>query len=562
MSRRALQLEGRRYRYGFLALQAGGAPRELADTLLEADWRRRRLDDFDLWTHPETQAQSFPNGGATFVFLGDVFSEAGRSLADWSASIGPDDDAALHEALDELSGRFALLVVAGGRLRVYHDAFGSRAVYYHAARPAGVASHAPLLAEAVGAGRDPEMASYIAHREFVRLPRKCLPGDGTLYTGIRGLIPNSYLEVETGELHRYWPREPIAPTDLDAFMDKATASVEALAGYVRGRYLPVFGVTGGADSRAAMAIFRMRDTPFETVTWSRKNLFSGETVIIDDMVRHLGVRHAYAAKPKEAEDIGRLAAENSGLYPPFRTLGPLRKRFKRRTDHVFVRGWGAEILRGFYNLHEAPMKALTAEDMTFAYSSPAWTDAAQKRTAERCFEGFAVRAGYGSLRLDGIDPNDLFYWEHRMGMWCPAALNGFDTLMPTLVAFNGRKLFTAAWGLPAEQRLSKELMLELARRGDPVLGAFPMALKPVKPERTRRAWEPRLGPPKPVKPERAHPPKEPRHGAPERRVAARTASAAPTAGSTGSLPSRLKHALQWRLRRLLRKLKSPAPRKR
>ena len=65
------------------------------------------------------------------------------------------DDEPLFELLDDLSGRFALLVVEQGRARVFNDPIGSRSVFYNDGAPFAVSSHAFVLAAALGAAEVP-----------------------------------------------------------------------------------------------------------------------------------------------------------------------------------------------------------------------------------------------------------------------------------------------------------------------------------------------------------------------------------------------------------------------
>ena len=72
-------------------------------------------------------------------------------------------------------------------------------------------------------------------------------------------------------------------------------------------------------------------------------------------------------------------------------------------------------------------------------------------------------------RAFGYEPSDLFYWEHRMGMWGACMLNEMDPAMPSLVGFGPRRLYAAAFGLPDTERFGKELQARLLERDDPEL---------------------------------------------------------------------------------------------
>jgi hypothetical protein len=120
-----------------------------------------------------------------------------------------------------------------------------------------------------------------------------------------------------------------------------------------------------------------------------------------------------------------------------------------------VRGYAAEIIRGYYNfrypnpraLRAHPVRrrlrgwteavrglapdarrgtigAITARDLLAAYNSSMKAPRPGEeytRLALATFEGFIERANYDERLIHlGFDPNDLCYWEHRMGMWAAA----------------------------------------------------------------------------------------------------------------------------------------------
>ena len=90
------------------------------------------------------------------------------------------------------------------------------------------------------------------------------------------------------------------------------------------------------------------------------------------------------------------------------------------------------------------------------------------------FEAFIDRADYAHEILTTYDPNDIFYWEHRMGMWGSAMLNEMDAALLSLVGFNSRPLYASAFGLPPEERFTKALLLAITARFNPKLADLPV----------------------------------------------------------------------------------------
>ena len=140
---------------------------------------------------------------------------------------------------------------------------------------------------------------------------------------------------------------------------------------------------------------------------------------------------------------------------------------------VFLRGYGGEILRGFYNRHNLELPERTASELTRLYltrrvKSPS---KAFQRFAVKSFEDYIERTQF-DCDLQGLDPLDLFYWEQRMGVWGATMLCEMDPAVRSMAGFNSRKMYEIAFGLPRDQRIGSELLLGLTRRYDPIFAAL------------------------------------------------------------------------------------------
>lgn len=464
------------YRFGFLLHRADRVRSGLDRQLEDWGWRRCPLGTFRLLTHPELPVSRLELGRWDAVALGEIWAEDGGSPAGRLSGVDADDDARLSIALDDLCGRFALVFHREGRIRVLHDALGSRAVYYHAAAPFAAASHPRLVAAAVGAEPCPETAAFMADPGYRARGNKYLPGDRTPFRDVLALTPNCLLDPDVG-VRRYWPLGRNAPTSVATFAAALDRHLDALADHVSGRFRPVFGLTGGVDSRTGIAAFRRRGVAFETATWRTDALDPKERGIVETLAGLLAVPH-HALRPRGGE-VGEMAAWEAGnMRSPQRVAAAMLRAFEGRRDLVFLRGWGGEVLRGYYQFKPGRMKALTAGEMTRLYmASP--MSAQSAAFARRCFEDFHVRTDSSRLAGLGYDPGDIFYWEHRLGTWAAAGNNELDPAMPTLILFNGRRLFATALGLPRRRRLTKRLLLDAVARYDPALAAVPLASVPL-----------------------------------------------------------------------------------
>ena len=228
------------------------------------------------------------------------------------------------------------------------------------------------------------------------------------------------------------------------------------AGTIRSSASP--GVT---DSRLVIAGFHKFGVRFETMTWQSTHLSAKEQDLIQKVIACVDAPHRYINSHIDPP-IERVAQHNSGGYrkPDDTTIGSVLI-LGNLPQTVFISGLGAEIMRGFFNLWPSAIHSLAPSEMARRYFNP--RGSVPKGTVEM-FEGYFRRGNYGKVKDWGFDPNDIFYWEHRMGMWKASVANEFDVATRSIPAFNSRVLFTAAFGLPPRQRLTKELLLTAIAR--------------------------------------------------------------------------------------------------
>jgi hypothetical protein len=204
---------------------------------------------------------------------------------------------------------------------------------------------------------------------------------------------------------------------------------------------------------------------------------------------YLDTTHVDLARLQDGGRIGRVARANGGGFRRSSTrAAALHTAFGDRPDTIFMRGWGAEVMSGFYNLWPTRMRELTPAEMARLFFAP--KGATPPSGTREFFEEYFIRGNYDGLDAFGYDPNDIFYWEHRMGMWGALSHNELDVAFGSLVCFNSRRLYETALGLPAEVRLTKRLLLGYIEGHDPALAAIPI---------DRPAPEPVARPARPLK---------------------------------------------------------------
>lgn len=462
------------YRNGFALLDGAATLRPLDG------WERRRLGRFVLHCHPDTECHAGSAGKTDGVLIGHAFDPerrvfaADRVLDDLLAAYGGEG---FYDLLDRLAGRFALIVRREGRTLAFHDAMGSRSVYY--ARSGGVvASHAEIVARHLGRDYRDFFIPFITSQGYRQRDVKYLPGHATPYEGVRQLTPNTVLTVEEGKVSRYWPRGPMGrpTTDAEAH-DRLLSHLEGLRGFLETRRLrPLIGLTAGSDSRSLFAALRSLD-PF-LFTWVRS---AEGTQTMDAEVAYASKAaslHGLAHKVYPLKTGVRLNEIDTALGYAFRRgtgylrgndnpwLHPLAREGFEYGGAMFVRGFGGEVLRGFYQSSSRKLNSTHPNQLANCYDVYAGS-----AITRQLFRDFKDDVDFSERRFYGRDINDMFYWEHRMGVWASSAMAEADLVTNSSVGYNSRNLYETFLALPWEARHARRAFESTARALAPALYA-------------------------------------------------------------------------------------------
>lgn len=475
------------FRFGFIAYAAADEPRgDSTWKVIIASWHRITIGGYRCRWHPEVALRVLPHDDGAIVIVGDIFAAGGRSVDEALAPIrcAPGTPSGLEslESLDDLSGRFALLLITPAGLVALHDAFGARSLFYKTDGAFALSSHAQLLAHALGIRRRADIALLLQSPLYLNRAVMYLPGNATVYEQVSALIPNHALHSSTRTQARDWPTARRSAGNLEAFTDCFLQYLHALTAFIRtsGR-VPVVGITGGIDSRLLIAGLAADGIDFRGVTWRGNYLQDSESDAVEAVWRGLNMTPVDLDPARfKPGAIARTGSRNAGNYrKASRLTEGMHRLFGGLPRAVFIRGYGGEILRGFYNVSGEPMAALTVPEMCRRYGYGAGLSAgAQAGRSPRsivlaCFDDYHAAAGFDGIDALGYDPNDLFYWEHRMGMWGSAMLNEMDAALYSIAGFNSRRLFAHAFGLPDAQRLTKNLLRTMVHQLQPWLARLP-----------------------------------------------------------------------------------------
>lgn len=469
---------------GFIVARAGATLPPALD-----GWPVQGLGGFRLHAHPDCPLWHRTGRGGAVIVAGHSYGVHG---GDREAALAAFAETGDEAALDRLAGRFvAMFAGPDGVVRLRNDPFGSRTVAIDLrGGPVCAASHPVLLAHALGRGRDPQMARLKAAKDLRRKVPLYLPGNGSLYDGIAHLLPNHDFLPERGRMARFWPRGPAQETSRETFLALVRDHFEHLSRAAQSEgWRLVHGATAGQDSRTVLAGLRASGRIEVCVTWTGSYLKPGEVPVIERVAELTGLPHDLVEpEPLSAADLSdqtlrAMAVAGAGVRGPSNLTAAMMRH--GGAGRIFLRGYGGEILRGFYNRgrHQHSQRGMAppalGSDPGQLFPQfytlnlrPAGATPVQDRflgQVSDAFEQMIARSDYSPGALHGLDLLDIFYWEHRMGIWGAMMLNEMDAALPSLVALNSRPMYEAALRLPREYRFGDALTQDMISTLDPAL---------------------------------------------------------------------------------------------
>lgn len=436
-------------------------------SVIKKNFISKSAGKFTLLYHPDSEIKDLSWGDSRAIIIGDIFDNRGGDVDDLIAQLLESRNFLPDLAKVDFGGRHAIIFIDSNGFSVINDPFGSRSVHYTRSGIDAISSHAVLLAELLSANKGPKTTSYMNSDDFQNQKVKYLPGNITPWHQIQRLTPNHIFSSHYRATARYWPAMERSKADETELFEVLDQAFDALTSYVSKKYQPILGITGGVDTRMIAAGFLKRNCDFTAVTWENFNFDKQERSVVDLICDRFSISHSYinSKQPMHNSDLLSACAAIAGgdLHPYAKrpilmSNAPLQAPFAKKQS-AFIIGYGGEILRAFYGRKgRRDISELSANFMTSLYSYRPF-ESGNKEFVMSKFREFRQEAHQDAKSLKGYPPHDIFYWEHRMGMWGSGTLDTIDPVLPILVGINSRRVFEKALSLPEKSRLGKDLQM-------------------------------------------------------------------------------------------------------
>lgn len=416
-------------------------------------WRSRSVGDWTL-----SSSESLPVADLLGVdgvphgwLIGYVVSPDGEFLPkqlELPQGTGSGDADAFESLLYRCSGRFAAVLLAPEQKRAYLDAGGSLSLVYARERP--ICAATPLLVP--GATPDTALTGALG------MPESGLwyPSGLTPYRDVRRLLPSHYLDLETWQPVRHWPRNGLrieaTPSELVSELVERTRRTITAVAKAGPAYL---NLTAGRDTRMLLACARpvIKDLTMLSLARNARDLDAQVATILS---RRLDLTHLILGfRPPTEEDL-RLFSESVGHC----VAGEVRYYHRSSTQvdsrATLLGGLGGEVGRCFYwQRDDSEATRVTAE---------MWLERARLPAEDSILK--ETRAWLDGLPagLSAFDVLDLAYIEQRLGCWAGPQAWGLDGYVRgQLLPLCDRRSFECMLSLPAVYRRRQQLALDVVR---------------------------------------------------------------------------------------------------
>jgi hypothetical protein len=428
--------------------------------------RRHSLETLcvDVFDRLDTVAVLDATGRVVGLFLGTVIDPDAEEIVTASVrlGVGVDEATNLDELIEEhiyrYTGSFIFVLETGNARRIYLDANGSKSLVYDPAAGTAAAT-TPLLLEASDYARRFDAELY---RGLTVEQDGWFPAGLTAHTGIRRLMCNHYLDLDTMQTVRHWPVGPIAEAkDFDqavaSIVDETRRTIRA----IHRTGISTMALTAGNETRLLLGCCRdfAGEVDFMTVNAPGAEL---DVTRAGELARKFGLKRRLLAY-LEADAAGMeawqmrvghcITGSNMTMHP---SVEPLNGR-------IFIGGLGGEIGRGFLWLNSEEGTEIDASGIVTRLKLP------QHPTLLREVEEWLQPLKH----LNSLLLLDLAYMELRMSCWAFAQ----SYAAPLQLEVNplvSRKNYAAMLSLPPSVRRNNGVILRGIRQSWPELLSLPI----------------------------------------------------------------------------------------
>ena len=353
-----------------------------------------------------------------------------------------------------------------------------RSIFYTSDEPFAASSHASLIAAVRRSRCNPSFGCYIYSDTYRQLTERYLPGAMTPWAGIRALTANCALNCNTRAVTRIWPRRAIQGRGVSEVSDELCRLFRSQMENITRRGRPVLiSLTGGIDSRTTLSASHVYGRSIRYFTYGGPKYTRRDVKAASELAALLRLDHKVVAMTEEVSpfwhgilDINCFNRHRRGLPATY------ARHFSDDTIHIRTiwRRSGGPFPQGRQQEGEE-----VAEAAFRGTAGQALVERGPEDIRVSAVEEFGIwTAETGFWSVEGVDPYDLFYWEHRMSCWHGNVVLESDAAFDTVSLFNCRYIIEAMLSVPIRHRLGNSVQRQMIETLCPAIAPAPLAVPP------------------------------------------------------------------------------------
>lgn len=374
-------------------------------------------------------------------------------------------DIEFYNYLDILAGNYLIILhnKQNGLTWILSDASGMRSINYSIdPKHKVVSSHANLIGKLCNLPTDTGI--FVTGYGY--------PGDRTPFENVRRLVPNHLLEIETGKVIRFFPREELKNGKMEHIAEEISKNFEIQLKLLANKYSFMASLSAGIDSRTTLALLKnftgscLFFTYFdsgEEKNAERRHILNTDRDVAVSITENLNLNYKLIDIKNFTPDqeFINLCNENGVGYHAINLTYSYLTELPN--DYLHIRSNVAEIGTVLYKKRPKPLTPKSMADCFCPNPDQSTIDIYQEFYDKYQYEN----------SLFNYDKYDILYWEYRMCAW----LNGIviqesDLAHNTYILFNCRNILKMMLSVSEIDRVNRIILKRMIRIKWPILNAW------------------------------------------------------------------------------------------
>lgn len=457
---------------------------DLANYPFYGNWDRYQIEQFTVLVYHTVPFFIYQKGEKHFFLIGHAYNpfameaDENRILATIAEQ---SSDTPNWDAVNELTGIFAMGVITGDKISFWLDASGMQYACYGTVKGKQYfSSHMQLIGDLCGLEQDEYVRRLIHYRWYHYMMGNYMPGDLTCFSELKRVIPNTAVHFDgtAFTVERFYPAREIrmcsSEAEYEEVIEQACSIMRNTMGLIPQKWKrPAISLTGGIDSNTTFAAANGLYDKYTTFSYISMYRESVDAEKAAEISARFGVPHVVYQIPDSNDDVPDFALYKAILLHNDGDIGPtadsdLRKKTTLiRTDvcDVEVKSWISETIRAYaykYFGKKRFPKSLSPRNYTSLYK----IFLANRKLARETDRHFADYLEHTDLKahLFNYDESDFFVWEMMHGGKCGLDIGVMKSCFDITIPYNNRKLLDLLLRVPLEKRLSDQLHLDMKKQ--------------------------------------------------------------------------------------------------